>query len=263
MNSNSTSHYTFGDSDLAAQRLEHLAEAYAESTTKFLHEFCPKCVSVAVDLGSGLGLTTKLLQSTTGSPTVIGYERSPRYLEAAQSRFPELIFRNIDVLAPEFPDQDIDLVYSRFLLTHLHEPEKAVTTSVAHLRRGGRLLLEETSDLRSSIRCLQTYYQLVGEMQTHYGQELYIGTRLHTMVERLAGCVVNAHQTSITLRAQTMARLHAMNIATWKADPFMRSTYGTSFLDAFETELETIATTPNVLPPVTCVMAQVVVEREV
>ena len=263
MNSNSTSHYTFGDSDLAAQRLERLAEAYAESTTGFLREFCPRCVSVAVDLGSGLGLTTKLLQTATGSPTVIGYERSPHYLQAARGRFPELTFRDVDVVAPEFPDRDIDLIYSRFLLTHLHEPEKAVARSVAHLKRGGRLLLEETSDLRSTINCLQTYYRLVGELQTYYGQELYVGTRIHTMAEGTGGCVVSAHQTSLTIRAQTMASLHAMNIATWKGDSFMRSSYGTSFLDAFESELGTIAASTDVLPPVTCVMAQVVVEREV
>jgi len=261
MNSTSASHYTFGDGDLAAQRLERLAEAYSESTESFLRQFRPTEVSVAIDLGSGLGLSTKLLQRVTEARTVIGYERSTRYLNVARGRFPELTFREVDVLAPEFPNREIDLIYSRFLLTHLHEPERAVACCIAHLRQGGRLLLEELSDLRSSITSLQTYYRLVGEMQTHYGQELYIGKRLHAIVEQARDCVVSSHQTQITLPAQTMARLHAMNIATWKSDAFMRASYGMPLLDELEEELQLIASRTELLVPVTCMMAQVVAER--
>lgn len=262
MNLTSASHYTFGDNNVAAQRLERLAEAYSESTETFLRQFTPTVISKAVDLGSGLGFSTRLLQKVTAARTVIGYERSPRYLDAARGRFPELLFKNVDVLEPEFPDQEIDLIYSRFLLTHLHQPERTVACCIRHLTPGGRLLLEELSDLRSSIASLQTYYRLVGEMQTHYGQELYVGRRLHAIVEQARGCFVSSQQTPITLPAQTMARLHSMNIATWKSDTFMRASYGVPHLEQLEEELQGIASCTDDLAPVTCLMAQVVAERQ-
>lgn len=66
----------------------------------------------------------------------------------------ELTFRDIDVLSPAYPDREADLIYSRFLLTHLHRPADVLTTSVQHLRSGGRLLLEETAALFSPVPAL-------------------------------------------------------------------------------------------------------------
>jgi len=62
------------------------------------------------------------------------------------------------------------------------------------------------------------------------------------------------------MAAATMARIHAMNLATWKADPFMLQTHGLSALEDLEEELNAIAGTSN-FPEGRCVMAQVCIER--
>ena len=43
------------------------------------------------------------------------------------------------------------------------------------------------------------------------------------------------------MAAAVMARLHAMNLATWKADPFMLETHGLRALEDLEGELKAIA----------------------
>lgn len=261
MNQPSTSHYTFGDNDLAAARLERLAAAYAASSSAFMREALPQAVERAVDIGSGLGLTTKLLSELSSAPSVIGYERSTQYIQLAKSRHPTLAFRQVDVMAPPYPDRDLDVIYSRFLLTHLHAPATAMIACVEHLRPGGRLLLEETSDLASTIPTLKQYYSMVGEMQAYHGQELYIGLRLAAIAHSLAGIRVTAKQTPITLQASRMAELHAMNIATWKHEPHMLEVHGLDALEQLEAALNSLAQSNETQPPVTCVMAQIVVER--
>jgi hypothetical protein len=51
-----------------------------------------------------------------------------------------------------------------------------------------------------------------------------------------------------------------MNIATWKADPFMLETHGLPALEDLEAELKVIAARSD-FPEGQCVMAQVCIER--
>ena len=62
------------------------------------------------------------------------------------------------------------------------------------------------------------------------------------------------------LAAAVMARLHSMNLSTWKADPFMLASHGRRTLEDLEGELKAISVRPD-FPGGPCVMAQVCIER--
>jgi len=256
----SKSHYSFGDNRLAALRLEYLAAAFAPSSRRFLQDTQPSRVELALDLGSGIGATTDLVREVTNAPLVVGYERSENFLAIARGQHPELTFRDVDVLAPAYPDRDADLIYCRFLLTHIHRPADVLTTSVQHLRSGGRLLLEETAELFSPVPVLSRYYDLVEELQAHHGQETLIGKRLGGLASGVAGARVTSLLQEIPVAAALMARLHSMNLATWKADPFMLETHGLRALEDLEGELQAVAARSD-FPEGRCVMAQVCIER--
>lgn len=260
LNETSKSHYSFGDSQLAATRLDYLAAAFHSSSRRFLLNTKPERVEAALDLGSGIGATTALLRDVTHAPRVAGYERSANFLAVARQRYPELTFRNIDVLSAAYPDRDADLIYSRFLLTHLHRTADVLNTSVQHLRSGGRLLLEETAELSSPVPALSRYYRLLEQMQAHYGQETLIGKRLEELASGVAGARAISVLKEISMPAQIMARLHSMNLGTWKADPFMLETHGLPALEDLERELQAIADSSG-FPAGRCIMAQVFVER--
>jgi len=256
----STSHYSFGDNRLAAQRLEYLAAAFAPSSRRFLQETQPDRVELALDLGSGIGATTALVRDVTKAPRVVGYERSGPFLAIARLQYPELTFLDVDVLSPAYPDREADLIYCRFLLTHIHRSADVLTTSVQHLRSGGRLLLEETASLVSPVPALSRYYDLVEQLQAHHGQETCIGKRLGALAGGVAGTRATSLLQEIPMPAAIMARLHAMNLATWKADPFMLDTHGLRALEDLESELQAIAARSD-FPDGRCVMAQVCIER--
>jgi SAM-dependent methyltransferase len=261
MQDSKSSHYSFGDGDLAAARLERLARAYAPSSATFLRATLPKDVQLGVDLGCGPGYTTELLAELSRAATVIGYERSPAYLGLARSRLPHLTFNEVDVLQPPYPNQDVDVFYSRFLLTHLHAPRVVLDACVQQLRPRGRLLLEETAQLSSPLAPLKHYYSLVAELQQQYGQELTIGQRLETLVHELPEAHATYNLTRIELAASTMAQLHAMNISTWKNDAYMQASHGRAALDDLEASLREIAAGAAPHSNVVCEMAQIVIER--
>src|SRR5215469_14460552 len=224
-NDTSKSHYSFGDNRLAALRLEHLAAAFAPSSRCFLQATKPGRVELAIDLGSGIGATTALVRDVTNAPWVAGYERSRNFLAIARRRYPELTFRDIDVLSPPYPDREADLIYCRFLLTHLRQPADVLTASVQHLRSGGRLLIEDTAALFSPVPALSRYYDLVEQLQAHHRQDTLIGKKLETLAAGVSGARATSVLQEIPVAAAVMARLHAMNLANWKTDPFMLDTH--------------------------------------
>ena len=260
LDDSSKSHYSFGDNRLAALRLEYLAAAFAPSSRRFLQGTKPGRVELALDLGSAVGATTALVREVTNAPRVVGYERSGNFLAIARRQYPELTFRDIDVLSPAYPDREADLIYCRFLLTHIHRPVDVLTTSVQHLRSGGRLLLEETAALFSPVPALSRYYDLVEQLQAHHGQETLIGKTLGALAAGVAGARATSVLQEIPMAAAVMARLHAMNLATWKADPFMLETHGLRALEDLEGELKAIAAKSD-FPEGRCVIAQVCIER--
>lgn len=259
-NDTSKSHYSFGDNQLAALRLEYLAAAFASSSRRFVQGTKPDMVELALDLGSGIGATTALVRDVTNAPFVVGYERSGNFLAVARRRYPELTFRDMDVLSPAYPDREADLIYCRFLLTHIHRPADVMTTSVQHLRSGGRLLLEETAAMFSPVPALSRYYDLVEQLQAHHGQETLIGKRLAALADGVPGARATSVLQEIPVAAAIMARLHAMNLATWKADSFMLESHGLRSLEDLEVELKAIAARSD-FPGGRCVMAQVCIER--
>jgi ubiquinone/menaquinone biosynthesis C-methylase UbiE len=256
----SKSHYAFGDNPLAAQRLEYLAAAFDLSSRRFLEGVRPGRVDLALDLGSGLGATTVLVRDVTKAARAIGYERSENFLALARRRYPELTFREVDVLSPAYPDREADLIYCRFLLTHIHRPADVLATSLHHLRSGGRLLLEETAELSSPVPAVSRYYALLEQLQSHHGQETLIGQRLGALATDITGVRAVSILQEIPVAAALMARLHAMNLSTWKTDPFMLQTQGLRSLEDLESELQAIASRSD-LPEGRCVMAQVSIER--
>ena len=172
----------------------------------------------------------------------------------------ELTFGDIDVLSPAYPDREADLIYCRFLLTHIHRPVDVLTTSIQHLRSGGRLLLEETAALFSPVPALSRYYDLVEQLQAHHGQETLIGKRLGALAAGVAGTRAISVFQEIPVAAAVMARLHAMNLATWKTDPFMLESHGLRALDDLESALKAIAVRSD-FPGGRCVISQVCIER--
>lgn len=153
--------YTYGEGDLAADRLALLAELSERASRSFLSEAVGFRPRLALDLGSGLGHSTHLIAEVLEPDQVVGVERSANFLSKAQASAQEGIsFVEHDVTQMPLPHGgEADLIYTRMLLFHLTNPEGAVTDWLAQLAPGGLLLLEEVEQIETEHPVFRAYLE--------------------------------------------------------------------------------------------------------
>jgi trans-aconitate 2-methyltransferase len=235
------SSYTFGDNPTAAERLALLAEVFEPATRDLLTGWAPGQVEAAVDLGCGPGYTTRLVHAVTGARRTTGVERSEQFLEAARAvAVPGIVYLRHDVTVLPLPVPPAQLVHARFLLTHLANPADALRGWTTALAPGGRLVVQETARLTSATPALRRYYELVAEVQRAHGQALEIGDRLADLAIGSGARVLHAGARRLRPPVAAMARLHALNLRTWRTDP-AAGHLDPGELDALDTELTAIA----------------------
>jgi trans-aconitate 2-methyltransferase len=261
-NPRSTTTYTFGDNDTAAERLRLLAAAYEPSSRAFIERLGREPPRVAIDLGCGLGYTTALLQAASGAALTIGLDSSARFLARAWRGSPRgVAFAEHDVTRVPFPAPPAELIYGRFIVTHLPDADAALARWADGAATRGRLALEEVDALTADDPTLIRYYRLVEAMQAARGQRTYVGRDLTALPASSPWAVERADVVSIELPAATAARLHTLNFRTWRREPFITSTVEALELDRLAAALDELAAGTRVAPPVRWRLAQVVLRR--
>jgi SAM-dependent methyltransferase len=234
--------YTFGDNDEASRRLRRLAEVYETETHALLEQVSDaNQIQLAVDLGCGPGWSTQLLDSVLHPQRTVGLDASERYLFEARANHPKLEFFRHDVVEPSFPTEAPDLLFCRFLLTHISSPQQILTVWAQEASPGALLLIHETEHLESSDPALRRYYELVGQMQQHYGQALHIGALLDPCFVGTGWHILKSESIVLEKHTQDMAQLHLPNLRTWGRNEYAAQAFNRSELDELETALGEIA----------------------
>ncbi len=86
----------------------------------------------------------------------------------------------------EDTDPDFDLLYARFLLTHLDDPARAIAAFYRHLRPGGRVILEDIDFsgyfTEPESPAFQRYQDLYCQVVRKRGGDPNIGPRLPVLL---------------------------------------------------------------------------------
>ena len=217
-----TTRYTFGTGRLAGDRLATLARVFAPTTRAFLWAEAPREPSLALDLGCGPGHTSRLVASITRARQTVGIERSAEFVaraEAEQADVVGLSFAQRDVITDPLPGGPADLVFCRYLLTHLPDPGAVMGAWAAQLAPGGRLLVEEVEEIRTDVEPFRRYLDHVADLLGSNGQRLDIGPSLHALVPPPG--VVRASSKVATLQpiGADVVAMFRPNLATWRDDP--------------------------------------------
>ncbi len=150
--------YQFTDTDLAARRLQVLATVYEASSREFIRRFSGHTVERAVDLGCGPGYTTELVRDETRAKSVVGLDNSEKFVAEARKRgLDRVTFHTHDVTSTPFPTGPSDVMYCRYLLSHLPDLPNCLTLWSSQLRPGGVLLIEEVEEIHTSVGTLEVY----------------------------------------------------------------------------------------------------------
>jgi len=234
--------YTFGDNGQASARLRRLAELYESETRELLQRGLVRAPRVAVDLGCGPGWSTKLLQEILNPERTVGLDASERYIAEARQNFgPGLEFHQHDVACTPFPTPAPEAMLCRFLLTHLSSLERVLAAWASAAAPGALLFIHETESLETEHPTLRRYYELVGQLQQHYGQTLYVGGVLDGCFAESGWQLLESRRLTLEKPASRMAELHLANLCTWRHDDYARRAFSTDEIDSIEAGLQRIA----------------------
>jgi SAM-dependent methyltransferase len=240
----SAGRYTFGDSVPAARRLAEVAALFEAPTRAFLGRAVGGAVGMAVDLGCGPGYTTELLGRCLRPRRLAGLDRSEAFLEQARRRVPGADFHLHDVTATPLPTGPADLLFARFLLTHLPLPGQVVAAWATQLAPGGLLLLDEVEWIRTRDRTLAGYLRVVAAVLEARGHRLEVGAALDALPDPPG---LERRTSRLAVHEVDPARAAAMfrsNLSVWRHDPDARELAGTAVLDRLDRGLAGERTAP-------------------
>jgi SAM-dependent methyltransferase len=257
------SDYTFGDSDLAARRLELLGSTFQDTTREFLRAAAPSEPALAIDLGSGTGHTTVLLRETLHPTLTIAVDFSPAYVEQTRERAGDDGVEAIEADVLNLPERigGAEVIFVRMLLTHLRDPLAAVALWRERLAPGGVLLLEEVDSIATEELALARYLELQEEMLHANDNTLKIGTELDAGLREDPG-LRSSEVVEFSPPAATAARMFGMNFTTWRERPEVTDVHAPEELDTIAKGLGRVATAPEDAAPITWRMRQIVLARD-
>ncbi|MCI0390791.1 MAG: methyltransferase domain-containing protein [Acidobacteria bacterium] len=194
MKQNSTNNikgeYVLATGKAAANRLRILHSLYGPGARRVLLQAGIQPGMRVADLGCGVGMVTTLLAELVG-PTgqVVGVDFSGAQIAQARELLPpgnsNISFVEASATDTGLPHESFDLVYSRFLLIHLTEPEQSLREMHKLLKADGILVCED-GDLTSAgsepPSALNAFSDLFGRLGPTWGVDYTLGRRLFQMV---------------------------------------------------------------------------------
>jgi SAM-dependent methyltransferase len=182
------------------ERLRILSRVMSPTTLEFLERIPIAPAASCLDVGCGGGDVTFALSRMVpqGHVTGIDFDGSKILLaqqEAKSVGIENVDFRVEDVAAPPPTDDRYDLIYVRFVLTHLRDPRAALVRFHGQLKPGGILAVEDI-DFGGHVcyppsTAFDRYGELYSQSARARGCDPCIGPRLPSLVHSAGFSDVN------------------------------------------------------------------------
>jgi trans-aconitate 2-methyltransferase len=227
--------YTFGNTITAAGRLQRMAEFFNPLSADFIRQNINGKIGHVADMGCGPGYTTRMLADVTRAGKVTGLDQSDFFIEQARINFPYLAFRKEDVTKMN-PGKKYDLLYCRFLLSHLTNLPDLIRLWLSCLQTGGKLILDEFEDVITEVPLFKTYIQISGALVKSQGAELHVG---RTLNEAIAGFHAEVNQTQLVPVRNWMAAgwFYPNTTGAWKDSEYIKRNFPDNYINPISEEL--------------------------
>jgi trans-aconitate 2-methyltransferase len=212
--------YTFGDTEVAARRLDLLAQVYGPSSRALLSAAMDRAPSLAYDLGCGPGHTTTLIAEQTLAARTIGLDSSAAFISRAKVRASVSVdFAVHDALKVPFPAGQADLIYCRLLLAHIANPTAAIHSWAGQLTAGGVVIVDEIEWIATHRPLLRAHLSIAEALIATRGGSLYAGPQLADLADS-SDLRCNLSQIAqVNVSTAVAATMFAMNLAAWGRRP--------------------------------------------
>lgn len=183
-------------------RLRVLSRTTRPGTMAFLDRLGFQDGMSALDVGCGGGdITVELARRVGPTGSVVGVDIDQSILELARREARDAGVGNIEFRTADIRTDDIgaefDVIYSRFLLTHLSAPAAGLAALLNHLRPGGVLAVEDI-DFSGAFTwpesdAFRRYYELYVYVVHRRGGDPDIGRRLPLLLTDCGLADVQVH----------------------------------------------------------------------
>ena len=149
----STGTYTIRGGTVGRERLRVLSSVMAPNTAALLDRVGIACDATCIDVGCGGGDVTAMLAARATDGRVIGTDADEVKVGLAPADLPanvELVVEDVATTVGRRPFADV--VYARFLLSHLGDGRRWVDALAGLLLPGGLLVLEDTHSPARGVR---------------------------------------------------------------------------------------------------------------
>ncbi len=180
-------HYLIRGGIEGRERLRVLSRVMRPTTLPLLERAGVTAGMRCLDVGCGSGDVSFDLASIVGlTGSVVGVDIDATKIELARGDAEQAEVGNVEFrvanLADGLGEAEYDVVYSRFVLTHLADPEAGLATMVRALRPGGRLVVEdidyEGSFTHPASEATRLHDEIYTQAAIRNGGDPYIGRRL-------------------------------------------------------------------------------------
>jgi SAM-dependent methyltransferase len=181
------------------RRMDLIAGVLRPSTLALLERVGIRAGDRCLDVGCGAGHVARELARMAGPQgRVLGIDSDPKVLELAAQEtagIANLSFQQGDVRTLQ--GDGYDVVYARFLLTHMPDPAAVLARMAACLKPGGKLVVEDIDHGRvvceppspAYARYTELYEELIGRR----GGDLRIGLKLLRLLRQAGAGEVELH----------------------------------------------------------------------
>jgi trans-aconitate methyltransferase len=208
--------YTFGDSAIASERLRIVAQVMEPVARAALAPVDAASVRDVIDLGCGPGHTSRLLAALFPRAAVTGVDQSAAYVDEATGGGGERCrFVLGDVGDEPLPGAPADLVYARYLLSHLAGARGYVERWCRALRPGGWLVLEEPEVITSTDPDFGAYERVSATLVQTAGAPFYAGPLLAELPTPTGMERVHDEAVVIDITAGQAASMFWRNARAW------------------------------------------------
>ena len=185
-----------------------------------------------------------MVADATGAARTVGLDSSETFISLARrDASGRVAFFEHDVTSAPFPVGPADLLYCRFLLSHVKDLAGAIGVWADQVRPAGLLLIEEVESIDTTVETFAAYLAIVDAMLTDASTALYVGPALDDVqrtgrLQRLSSGVAR-----VSVGVRQAARMFHTNIRSWKERPFVRENFDANDIEDLQAALGSLALT--------------------
>jgi ubiquinone/menaquinone biosynthesis C-methylase UbiE len=140
-----------------------------------------------LDLGCGTGIISQAIARFLTSGSIVGVDRSPSMVLAAQNRAQEpettnLTFQVGSSESLDLPPSSCDFVYARLLFQHLSDPQVTLREIQRVLKPGGIICIVDVDNdwtmFYPPVPSIKTFQQYITKIQQQQGGDPQVGRKL-------------------------------------------------------------------------------------